>query len=86
MGTTIEGMAPEEIRKALRVRDVRQTAIADAVGKSKQLVTDVINRARRNEEIEREIAARIGRSVSHVWGGGARVRGGTRQTPTSKVA
>lgn len=78
-------MTPDEIRKALRIKDVRQVEVARAVSKSPQMVTDVINRARRNEEIEREIAARIGKSYSHVWGGGARVRGGTR-VPASKVA
>lgn len=78
-------MTPDEIRKALRIKDVRQVEVARAVNKSPQMVTDVINRARRNEDIEREIAARIGKSVSRVWGGGTRVRGGTR-TPESKVA
>lgn len=64
-------MSPDEIKKALRTRDVKQVEIAEAVGKSKQLVNDVINRARKNAEIEREIAARIGKPVSRVFGAAA---------------
>ena len=64
-------MTPDEIRKALRQRDVRQVEIARAVKKSKQLVGDVINGHRDNADIKREVAARIGKPVSRVFGAAA---------------
>lgn len=61
-------MAPDEIKAALVLKRVKQTDIARAVGRSKQLVGDVIRRARRNAEIEKEVAARLGKSVKRVFG------------------
>lgn len=60
-------MEANEIKAELVRRGVTQTEIALAVGRSKQLVGDVIRRARRNPAIEREIAQRIGKPVRRVF-------------------
>lgn len=57
-----------EIKRALAGRGVTQTAIAESVGKSKQLVGDVIRRHRRNADIERAVAEAIGKPVKRVFG------------------
>lgn len=64
-------MTPDEIRKALRQRDVRQVEIARAVGMSKQMVCDVIDGHRDNPDIKREVAARIGKPIARVFGAAA---------------
>lgn len=64
-------MDPHEIKAALAKAQVKQADIARAVGKSKQLVGDVIRRHRRNAEIENEVAARIGKPVRRVFGAAA---------------
>jgi lambda repressor-like predicted transcriptional regulator len=60
-------MDPNEIKAALVKAGVKQADIARSVGKSKQLVGDVIRRHRRNTEIEQEVAARIGKPVKKVF-------------------
>lgn len=61
-------MAPEHIKAELVRKKVKQSDVARTVGKSPQLVNDVIHGARRNHAIEREIASRIGKPVSRVFG------------------
>lgn len=60
-------MDANEIKAELVRRGITQTEIAEAVGRSKQLVGDVIRRQRRNPDIEREIAQRIGKPVRRVF-------------------
>lgn len=64
-------MTPQEIKAELVRHKAKQVEIARACGKSPQLVHDVIGGARRNPAIEQEVAARIGRSVSDVFGAAA---------------
>lgn len=64
-------MAPNEIKAELARKGVKQSEIARSVGKSKQMVGDVIRRFRRNADIEREVAARIGKPVKRVFGAAA---------------
>jgi hypothetical protein len=61
-------MEPADIKAALRAKRVRQADIARDVGKSRQLVHDVIEGHRYNDEIMRTVARRIGKPVARVFG------------------
>lgn len=60
-------MEANDIKAELVRRGVKQADIARTVGKSPQLVYDVLRGYRRNAAIEREIAQRIGKPVSRVF-------------------
>lgn len=61
-------MSPNEVKAELALRGVKQVEIARAVGISAAQVNRVIARLRRNAEVEREVARRLGKPVTKVFG------------------
>ncbi|OUN00482.1 MAG: hypothetical protein BAA04_08260 [Firmicutes bacterium ZCTH02-B6] len=60
-------MTPREIRAALILRGVKQRDVAQELGVSEAIVSQVISRKRTSERIERAIARAIGRPVHEVF-------------------
>lgn len=60
-------MQPREIKAAMVLHGVTQTAVARATGFTQSYVADIIAGNRRNAGIEQQIATGIGRDVAEVF-------------------
>jgi lambda repressor-like predicted transcriptional regulator len=61
------GAHPEEVKAALRMKGVTLTALADELGLSRSMVTQVIHGYARSQRVENRIAEIIGKPVSAIW-------------------
>ena len=60
-------MHPEEIKAALRIKGITLTALAQELGLSRSMVTNVIHGHARSKRVEERIAQILGKSVSAIW-------------------
>ena len=62
-----DGMHPEEIKAALRMKGITLAALAEQCGVSRSMVTHVIHGYARSAHIQQRIAGIIGKSVDAIW-------------------
>ncbi len=60
-------MHPEEIKAALRIKGVTLTALAQEMGLSRSMVTQVIYGYARSKRVEERIAQILGKSINAIW-------------------
>ncbi|MDR0996098.1 MAG: helix-turn-helix domain-containing protein [Zoogloeaceae bacterium] len=67
-------MHVEEIKAAMRIHGMTQTALAESLGVNRATVTQVINGISKSERIQKAIAKLIGKPVKEIWPGQVRLR------------
>lgn len=60
-------MHPEEIKAALRIKGVTLTALAQQLGLSRSMVTQVIHGYARSKKVEDLIAQTLGKPIGAIW-------------------